>query len=150
MYLAWLRGTGNRERSTLVELIGIVALIAIIGISPKLPEAIRYSLYLVPARVALIAVMACGAGTISRSLNVPLFARLRQVSFALYLLHWSVIAALSGALWKNAAITFALMLGLTLAGRFAMYHAVEQPLRTRLRSALSAKAPSLVPAAGHT
>jgi peptidoglycan/LPS O-acetylase OafA/YrhL len=140
------RGWASRWRATAVEVTAIGAVAGCIAVSPHLPEAIRYSLYLVPAWAALIIVMARGDGQIARLLRAPIFVRLGQVSFAFYLLQWSVVAALTGALAHSSALGFVVMFAVTLAGSFAMYHAVEQPLRLRLRSALSTEVTHLEPA----
>ena len=122
---------------TVAEVAAIAGIVALIAVSLQLPDAIRYSLYLVPAWGALIVVAAYGGGLVSRLLATPLLVQLGRISFAFYLLHWPAIAVFSRAPDPHSPLTFAATFALTLGGSFALYYAVERPLRGRIRRALS-------------
>jgi peptidoglycan/LPS O-acetylase OafA/YrhL len=53
------------------------------------------------------------------------------------LLHWPAIAVFSRVPDPHSPLTFAATFALTLGGSFALYYAVERPLRGRIRRALS-------------
>ena len=134
-------------RATLLELLALGGVVVAIGVSPHVPEALRYSLFLMPFWAVLIAVFVRQEGAISRMLQWPAFAALGRASFAFYLIHWPMIAVVGGTLgWKHPALAMLLAFALSIAVSFALYHAVEQPMRIRLR-AMFARAPrGLVPA----
>ncbi|HEY0393909.1 MAG TPA: acyltransferase [Candidatus Elarobacter sp.] len=128
------RGAG---RATAREAIAVGAVVLAIAISPRVPEALRYSLYLMPFWAALIAIFVHQAGAISRLLQRPLFVALGRASFAFYLIHWPVIAVVGGTLgWSRPVLAMLVAFGISIALSFALFHAVEEPLRTRLRAAL--------------
>lgn len=139
--IAFLRSTTTRSsagRSTAFEALAIAAIAFAIAISPRVTEALRYSLFLMPFWAALIAVFVHEAGWISRLLRWPAFVVLGRASFAFYLIHWPVIAVVGGTLgWSRPLLGIAVAFGVSLALSFALFHAVEEPLRKRLRTAFA-------------
>jgi peptidoglycan/LPS O-acetylase OafA/YrhL len=139
LYLKLSHRSEGRGWWTALEVVAIGAVAGSIAVSPGLSEAVRYTLLLVPSWALLITVMACGGGWVSRWLSAPICVHLGEISYSFYLLHASVIAAFVRAPNQFAPLTGAYMLAITLAGSFVMYHAVERPLRGRLRNALSTR-----------
>ncbi|HEX3466443.1 MAG TPA: acyltransferase [Candidatus Elarobacter sp.] len=140
-------------RSTALELFALGAIAFAIAISPHVTEALRYSLFLMPFWALLIAVFVHEAGALSRLLRWRPFVALGRASFAFYLIHWPIVAVVGGTLgWSRPVLGFAVALGLSLALSFALFHAVEEPMRKRLRTVLatprrSSALPEAVPVA---
>jgi len=132
----------NAVRSTAWEVLAVGAIAFAIAISPHVTEALRYSLFLMPFWAVLIAVFVHEAGWVSRLLRRPVFVALGRASFAFYLIHWPVIAVVGGTLgWSRPALGIAFAFGISLALSFVLFHAVEEPLRKRLRAMLTARRP---------
>jgi peptidoglycan/LPS O-acetylase OafA/YrhL len=135
-------GRLHPSRATAFELLAIAGVAITVALSPHAPDELRYSVLLMPLWAVLIAVFVHESGAVSRLLRRPAFVALGRASFAFYLVHWSVIAVVGGTLgWENPApaivVAFALSIGLS----FGLYHAVEQPLRARVRAAFSGPRP---------
>ena len=130
--LAFLRGYRVRRPATLWEMLAAAAVVVAILAGPLIPEALRYAVWLVPFWAALIAVVAAGAGGVSRALSHPALVRLGEISYGVYLLHVSVLTIAV----KLIAPPFATIVALaaTLIGASALYLYVERPLRVRIRA----------------
>lgn len=134
-FLRSKRGAVNRRRATALEALALGAVAGAIAISPRMPEALRYSLFLMPFWAVLIAVFVRQDGAISALLRWPPFVALGRASFAFYLIHWPVIAIVGGTLgWNHPAHAVLAAFALSIALSFALYHGVEQPLRGRIRA----------------
>ncbi|GAC1618247.1 MAG: acyltransferase [Candidatus Elarobacter sp.] len=145
--VAFLRSTpapAHGGRATFFEVLALGGVTTAIAVSSYAPEALRYSLFLMPFWAALIAVFVHQSGAISRILQWPAFVALGRASFAFYLIHWPVIAVVGGTLgWKHPALGMAVAFVLSIALSFALFHLVEQPMRVRLRAAFTRPAPRL-------
>jgi peptidoglycan/LPS O-acetylase OafA/YrhL len=126
-----------RLRGTSMELLALAAVGLSVFVSPLLPLALRFSAALMPAWAFAIYVFAARRGAISRLLEHPVLVRLGEVSFAFYLIHLAVVALVTYVIGPNHPWFMALAFGVTLALSFALFHGVEQPLRGRIRRALS-------------
>ncbi|MEA2689234.1 MAG: hypothetical protein QOD51_1841, partial [Candidatus Eremiobacteraeota bacterium] len=139
--IAFLRSkpsASNGRRATCFEALALGGVAAAIALSPHLPEALRYSLFLMPFWAVLIAVFVRQEGAISQMLRWPPFVMLGRASFAFYLIHWPVIAVVGGTLgWTHPGFAMFVAFTVSIALSFVLYHAVEQPMRSFLRSALT-------------
>ena len=147
--IAFLRSGPVRRhaaRSTALEVLAVGAIAFAIAISPHVTEALRYSLFLMPFWAVLIAVFVHEAGALSRLLKHPVFTALGRASFAFYLVHWPVIAVVGGTLgWSRPVLGIAVAFGISLGLSFALFHAVEEPMRRRLRAAFAGGRSSAAP-----
>jgi peptidoglycan/LPS O-acetylase OafA/YrhL len=135
------------SQSTRWEALAVAGVAVAIALSPHLPDALRYSVFLMPFWAVLIAVFVHEGGALSRVLSRPAFVALGRASFAFYLVHWSVIAIVGGTLgWSHPAAAMFIAFALSLVLSFALYHAVEQPLRTRVRGLFATPRTVRVPA----
>jgi peptidoglycan/LPS O-acetylase OafA/YrhL len=139
--IAFLRSkpaASDSRRATGIEVLALGAVIAAVAVSPNVPEALRYSLFLMPFWAVLIAVFVRQEGAMSRLLQWAPFVSLGRASFAFYLIHWPVIAVVGGTVgWTHPAFAMLLAFGISIALSFALYHAVEQPMRSCLRAAFA-------------
>ncbi len=126
--LRGLRGTG-------VELLAITAVALSIYVSPALPLALRFSAVLMPAWGFAIYVFASRRGAISRLLEHPVLVRLGEVSFAFYLIHLAVIATVTYWIGPSHPLFMPFAFGIALGLSFALFHIIEQPMRTAIRRA---------------
>jgi peptidoglycan/LPS O-acetylase OafA/YrhL len=126
-----------RLRGTSMEMLALAFVGLSVFVSPLLPLALRFSAALMPAWAFAIYVFAARRGAFSRVLEHPVLVRLGEVSFAFYLIHLAVIALVTYVIGPNHAWFLALAFGISLALSFALFHGVEQPLRSRIRRALS-------------
>lgn len=123
---------------TILEAAAITAAACAILASPGVPEVLRYALFLMPFWAFLIWIFVWQQGAISRVLSQPLFVRLGEASFALYLVHWPVIQIVTHTVgWEHAIPSIVLMFVMSLGLSVALFHLVEQPLRIRIRMAFS-------------
>lgn len=129
---------GKMPGGTIPEVAAIVAVAGAILASTRFPEALRYALFLMPFWALLIWVFVWQQGAISQVLAKPLFVRLGEASFAFYLVHWTVIQAVGHTVgWHHAGAIMALTLAGTIGLSLLLFSLVEQPLRYRIRTALS-------------
>jgi peptidoglycan/LPS O-acetylase OafA/YrhL len=135
----------RRATWTGIEAAAIVIVVASIALSPVLPTAVQFGLYLIPAWSILIVSGAYGGGLISRLLALPLFVYLGRTSFAFYLLHWIVIVGFRHVHGASPPLLFAMTFAVTLAASSAMYQLVERPLRGRIRRLLSTRPEARAP-----
>jgi peptidoglycan/LPS O-acetylase OafA/YrhL len=142
--IAFLRSapaSAQSARASVVEGLALAAVASAISVSPHAPGALRYSLFLMPFWALLIAVFVHQAGVISRLLQRPAFVGLGRASFAFYLIHWPIIAVVGGTLgWTRPLPAMLVAFTLSIAGSFALFHLVEQPMRARIRAAFAARA----------
>ena len=124
-------------RSTCDEVVALAVVGLMVYVSPLVPLSLRFSAWVMPAWCAVIFLFARQQGMISRLLAHPVFVRLGEVSFAFYLSHLATLALLSHFVGWRAPLFMPLALAGTLAVSFALFHGVEQPLRTRLRALLA-------------
>ena len=150
--IAFLRSSGAQRwplRATSVELLTLAGVCLAVTVSPLVPLSMRFALWVMPAWCAVIFVFAGRRGAISRFLSHPVFVRLGEVSFAFYLCHLAVVKLVDQRLGWEHPFSMAIAFVGTLALSFALYHGVEQPMRTRVRALLGARAPrALVTPAG--
>ncbi len=131
----------SAARATGLEGLALAGVVAAIAVSPFAPTALRYSLFLMPFWAVLIAVFVHQAGALSGVLRRPAFVALGRASFAFYLIHWPVIAIVGATLgWTHPTLAIAVAFALSIAGSFALFHLVEQPMRARLRAVLAPQA----------
>ncbi|HYW53236.1 MAG TPA: acyltransferase [Dongiaceae bacterium] len=140
--IAYLRA-GERARwplrATSVEILALAAVVLAVYVSPLVPLAVRFSAWVMPAWCAVIFVFAHRRGAISRLLSHPALVRLGEISFAFYLCHIAVVMVCERFGWRHP-LMLPLALGCTLALSFALYHGIEQPMRTRVRGLLMPRA----------
>lgn len=138
--IAFTRSARERRwplRPGSIEMLAFAAVFFSICFSPFVPVAVRFAAWFMPASSALILTCAYQRGFVSRALSHPVLVRLGEVSFAFYLCHLAVIDVVRAAVGWEHSLFMPLALGGALALSFALYHGVEQPLRTRLRAALA-------------
>ena len=154
--IAFLRGVDRARwplHPTSCEVLAVAVWAFMAYSSPLVPLSLRFSMWMMPASAFLIVVFARRAGAISRFLSHPLAVRFGEISFAFYLIHLAVIEVFGAGLGWEHPLFIPLALGSTVLLSFALFHAVEQPLRVRVRSLLTArvpagwKTPALVPVA---
>ena len=136
--IAAVRGdpaAGWRLRGTSMEMLALAAVGLSVFVSPLLPLALRFSAALMPAWAFVIYVFAARRGAISRALAHPAFVRLGEVSFAFYLIHLAVIATVTYWVGPLHPLFVPLAFGISLGLSFALFHAIEQPMRVRIRRA---------------
>ena len=104
-------------------------------VSPLLPMALRFSAALMPAWAFAIFVFARGAARSRAPLEHPALVRLGEVSFAFYLIHLAVIAAVTYWIGPLHPLFVPFAFGISLALSFALFHGIEQPMRVRIRRA---------------
>jgi peptidoglycan/LPS O-acetylase OafA/YrhL len=126
-----------RLRATSMELLALAAVGLSVFVSPLLPLALRFSAAVMPAWAFAIYVFASRRGAVARLLEHPVLVRLGEVSFAFYLIHLAVVALITYVIGPSHPWFMATTFGITLALSFALFHGVEQPLRGRIRRALS-------------
>jgi peptidoglycan/LPS O-acetylase OafA/YrhL len=147
-----LEGARARARSflrgTCDEVIVLALVVLIVYISPLVPLSTRFSAWCMPGGAAAIFVFARQRGAISRLLTHPALVRLGEVSFAFYLSHLAVLALLTYCIGSDAWFFMPTAFAGTLALSFALFHRVEQPLRTRVR-ALFAPRRRALPSVGY-
>lgn len=135
--IAFLRSNRTERgllRPTCDELVALAVVGLLVYVSPLVPLSLRFSAWVMPGWAAVIFLFARGQGAISRLLSHPVLVRLGEVSFAFYLCHLALLALLSRFVGWNAPFFVPLALATTLAVSFALFHGVEQPLRTRIRA----------------
>jgi peptidoglycan/LPS O-acetylase OafA/YrhL len=138
----------NLARASFVEVLALAAAAGAIAVSPRAPDALRYALLLMPFWAALIGVFAHQAGAVSGILRGPAFVALGRASFAFYLIHWPVIAVVGGTVgWSHPVPAMLLAFAVSIALSFALFHWVEQPLRSRVRSAFAGRTLAVAAAA---
>jgi peptidoglycan/LPS O-acetylase OafA/YrhL len=141
--IAVLRGdpaARRRLRGTSMEMLAVAAVVLSIFVSPLLPLALRFSAAVMPAWAFAIYVFAARRGALSRALEHPALVRLGEVSFAFYLIHLAVIATVTYWVGPLHPLFVPLAFGLSLGLSFALFHAIEQPLRVRIRRAFESAA----------
>jgi len=142
--IAFVRSTqapANLARATGAEALALAGVAVAIAVSPHAPDALRYSLFLMPFWAVLIAVFVHQAGLLSRLLQRPVFVALGRASFAFYLIHWPVIAVVGGTLgWMHPVLSMTAAFAVSIAFSFVLFHFVEQPMRVRIRAALAPRA----------
>jgi peptidoglycan/LPS O-acetylase OafA/YrhL len=141
--IAFLRSVpaAGGARATCLEAVALAGAAVAIAVSPHAPNALRYSLFLMPFWAVLIAVFVHQAGAISRLLQRPVFVALGRASFAFYLIHWPVIAVVGGTLgWSHPVLAMLVAFGASIGLSFALFHLVEQPMRARIRAVLGPRA----------
>lgn len=139
--LAFVKGAGSgtpRLRPTSIEILAIGGVVVAGIVSVAVPESVRSAPWLMPWFAVLIFVFASERGACSRFLRLRVFVRCGEVSFAFYLVHYTVIEV-TGRIHGLSGLAAAwIAFAVSLAAAFALFHAVEQPLRTRLRTFLAA------------
>lgn len=135
---AFLRGYRVPAPATLWEALALGGVVVAILVGPRVPVALRYAVWLVPFWAALIAVVAAGAGRVSRALSHPVLVRLGEISYAFYLLHVSMLTIAENVVARPFVSVVAL--AATLAGATALYAFVERPLRARIRALVPTRA----------
>ena len=90
-----------------------------------------WGLMLTALATAALVVGAVQTGPLSSALSVGPAVALGQISYGVYLLHWPIFLWLNPARvgWDGVSL-FTLRVAVTLVAATAMYHMVEQPIRT--------------------
>jgi peptidoglycan/LPS O-acetylase OafA/YrhL len=141
-FLRSARAPVNAARATSLEGLVLAGVASAIALSPWAPNALRYSLLLMPFWAVLIAVFVHQAGAISRVLRQPAFVALGRASFAFYLIHWPVIGMVGGTLgWTYPALSMLVAFAASIAFSFALFRWVEEPMRARIRAGLAPRSP---------
>jgi len=128
----------NARHATLLEVGLLVAIPLAIVWSPHLPPSIRYTAWLIPFWGALVYVFAHQAGAISALLSHRLMIYLGEISFSFYMIHQLVIrtwTSTAGSAFTVAGLAFSIATSIALA--IVLYELVENPMRRRIRAALS-------------
>jgi peptidoglycan/LPS O-acetylase OafA/YrhL len=122
---------------TLVVIMGIAVLLAS---SHRIPYLLLQGGAVAPLFALAIYGIACGGGLVGRFLAHPAALRLGEASYALYLIHmplsWYLTKALQLMGWPRieAWTGLAAFVLMALMFAFAIYGAVEQPARQRLKA----------------
>jgi peptidoglycan/LPS O-acetylase OafA/YrhL len=149
--------TTSFRRASVIEL-GAVCLLcgwlwAIARATPDLESAkvARWVGVYLPPCLLLIWVLARGGGLVSKLLISRPMAYLGEISFAFYMVHWSVLlyfvyyaAHFRGHSWAYGW-KWGLCAGVAFVLAVACYHLYEIPLRDRLRKKLSIRRPATPP-----
>ena len=130
--LAFLRGYRLPGSATMWEIGAICAIAAAVVSIPRVPAGLQYSLWTLPFWAALIAIVACRGGAISRLLSHPAFVRLGEISYAFYLVHLTILMLAEHVV--PAALVSVVALAVSLAAAWLLHVSVERPLRTAIRS----------------
>ena len=141
--IAFLRSVPARRSAgaTSLEAAALAGVASAIALSPLAPNALRYSLLLMPFWAVLIAVFVHQAGALSRLLQQAPFVALGRASFAFYLIHWPVIAVVGGTLgWSQPVVSILVAFALSIGLSFALYRFVEEPMRARIRAVFAQQA----------
>ena len=151
--------TTSVRRATFAE-VGAVLLLAVWvwGIARATADlewarASRWIGVYLPPCLLLVWVLARGGGRVSRLLKSGPVAYLGEISYAFYMIHWSVLITFAiygprygthrwGFGWRWAACA-----GIAFVLAVACYHLYEIPLRDRLRRKLSIRRPAPAPEA---
>ena len=149
--------TTSVRRATVAEVAALLFLAAWVWVVARETTNMEWAktarwigVYLPPC-LLLIWVLARGGGLVSRALKSGPVAYLGEISFAFYMIHWSVLITFAtygprfgtrqwGFGWRWAACA-----GIAFVLAVACYHLYEIPLRDRLRRALSIRRPAPVP-----
>ncbi len=131
---------------TVMECFALLGVGVTVAIVPAIGDAFKYSLWFLPCFSFIIYTFARGEGRLAQLLSLPALVYLGELSFAFYMLHelivrfwyWKMGLSLP---WFGLVACFAA----TLALSALVFHAVESPMRTWLRSQLGPK-PQLHPA----
>jgi len=129
--LAFLRGYRLTGSATAWEIAAVCAVAAAIVTIPYAPAGLQYSLWALPCWAALIAIVALGGGAVSRLLSHPALVRLGEISYAFYLVHFTVLIVAEHVF--SPALVTAVALAGTLAAAWLLHRVVEQPLRAVIR-----------------
>ena len=100
------------------------------------PQSLRFSAWLLPWWALLISVFARQAGALSHALTHAVFVRLGEASFAFYLVHLVCVAEVSRAGF-SPGLSFLVALVMSMVAAIGLFHVIEQPMRVRLRAALT-------------
>jgi peptidoglycan/LPS O-acetylase OafA/YrhL len=133
-----LRGYLLPGAATVWEIAAICAVAGAILTIPLVPAGWQYSLWALPFWAALIAIFAHRRGAISRLLSHPLFVRLGQISYALYLVHLTVLIVAEHTV--PPAFVTAVALAGSLAAAWILHRCVERPLRGAIRGRFAREA----------
>lgn len=138
MALAFLRRDRMRGllSATSVEILAVGAVGIAIICSVAVPQSLRFSAWLLPWWALLISVFARQAGALSHALTHAVFVRLGEASFAFYLVHLVCVAEVSRAGF-SPGLSFLVALVMSMVAAIGLFHVIEQPMRVRLRAALT-------------
>ncbi len=134
---AYLRGYRLAGPATAWELAASCAVAAGIVAIPFVPAGWQYGLWLLPFWAALIAIVALRGGAISRLLSHPVLVRLGEISYAFYLVHFTILIVAEHVL--PAPFVSAVALAATLAVAWFLHVGVERPLRSFIRARFARK-----------
>lgn len=98
------------------------------------PLSLRFAAWYMPWFALLILVFARGTGNLSRLLSHPLCVRLGEISFAFYLVHFTVLRAFAELVTWNGLVRDGIAFAVTLGLSLALHAGVERPMRARLRA----------------
>jgi peptidoglycan/LPS O-acetylase OafA/YrhL len=129
--LAFLRGYRLPGSATAWEVAAVCAVAAAIAAIPYVPAGLQYSLWALPFWAALIAIVAMRGGAVSRLLSHRAFVRLGEISYAFYLVHFTVLIVAEHVL-PRAFVTAAALFA-TLAIAWLLHLGVERPMRAVIR-----------------
>jgi peptidoglycan/LPS O-acetylase OafA/YrhL len=107
------------------------------------PQALRFSAAMMPFSAALIFIFALQRGPISKLLSARPLVRLGEASYAFYVVHLSVILAVSNVVRSQFA-AFAIALGVSAALSLLIFRYAETPLRRGIRERFASPAPEAV------
>ncbi len=131
-------------RGAVGSIVAVVAMGAVLAVSPSIPYPLLHNSLLAPVFALLIVSLAVGRGPLAALLGTPLFVALGEASYSLYLIHvplliiWAKSIGVVVARWltspaeQNAAAVLFLM---TAIGASVVTHRyIEIPLRDAVRT----------------
>jgi peptidoglycan/LPS O-acetylase OafA/YrhL len=141
--------TSGFWRDTMLELAAILLFCIFFALHLKVPIVYRLSVYYWVPMAVLLYVFSRSDGGFSKLLSVPVFVLLGNASYAFYLLHYPVGAALEVAnkrlqIPQDGLAYFLLYFTLTLILSVLIYLLFEKPANRFLRQKLLPKRPALV------
>jgi peptidoglycan/LPS O-acetylase OafA/YrhL len=145
--LLFLRfGEGWRTRvqqHTLLECLAVLLFVIIFALHSFIPQGLRYAFYYMPVFTIIVFVFAFQGGKLSHLLSHHLLVFLGEISFSFYMIHYLVIARLSGVLRRlplapiaEDSVLFAIVaLAVSVAASIMLYKCFELPTRRLVRTA---------------
>ena len=137
--LAFIARPNATKSTSLQTLTVIAAIVLILASSNRIPYLLLQGGALAPLFALAIYALACGGGIVGDILAHPAAVRMGEASYALYLIHmplsWYLTKALTLMGWPRieawTGLTAFVLLALLFS--FAIFSAIEQPARERLK-----------------
>jgi peptidoglycan/LPS O-acetylase OafA/YrhL len=131
------------RRYARLEVAAGACVVAVLIASPRIPFLLMHNGLLAPAFAVLVYALARGAGPLSSALSTRPLTRLGEASFAVYILHISLLAWLTRGYAETGIRppaqpwNFAIYAAIVIAVSLLVFRWVEEPARRFLRRRLS-------------